>query len=89
MKYDQLPEHMRGGAQRYIEHGIVHGDFLTAVLENDFVGAYGMADEINTACMRDWASWLYNDCPSAAWGSHEIVIAWIESGGIGGEHDTV
>ncbi len=89
MKYDQLPEYMQGGAQRYIEHGIVPGDFLTAILENDFVHAYGIADETNTACMRDWAAWLYNDCPSAAWGSHEIVIAWIESGGIGGEHDTV
>ena len=89
MKYDQLPEHMRGGAQRYIEHGEAPGDFLIAVLENDFVRAYNTADDINTSCMRDWAGWLYWECPLAAWGSREIVATWIKMGGTGGEHDTV
>jgi len=76
--YDTLPEHMREPAQLYIERGIEPGSFLLAVLGNDLVGAFARADQINTAVMDDWACWLYNDVPSAAWGSPEKVAAWLD-----------
>ena len=49
------------------------------MLTNDLVGAYSRADSENRAAMGTWASWLYNYCPSAAWGSREKVAAWCES----------
>ncbi len=75
--YSRLPAHMQDGARRYVEQHCRVGSFLTAVLENDLVGAYSAADEENTAAMRDWAAWLYNECPAEAWGSPDKVTAWL------------
>ena len=74
--YRMLPEHMQGAARDYIEGHQRPGDFLVAVLENDLVGAFGQADDENTAAMFAWASWLYNEAPAAAWGSRAKVDAW-------------
>ena len=75
--YDRLPEHMRESARAYIEDGKPPGDFLRAVLENNFVEALGHADEENRAAIFAWAEWLYNEAPMPAWGSPEKVTAWI------------
>jgi len=83
IKYDRLPEHMRHGAKLYIEHGIRPGGFLTAVLENNLVLAFQLADGINQGCMKDWAVWLTWDIPSLAWGSAEMVDIWSRAGGMG------
>jgi hypothetical protein len=53
-------------------------------LENKFVEAFMHADDINAACMRDWADWLYNDCPGIARGDPQTVNAWIGFGGMEG-----
>jgi len=79
--YSSIPEHMRDGARLYAERGVHPGSFLTAVLTNDLVGAYRCADQINAAAMRAWVSWMYNELPMGAWGSHEKIDAWCESGG--------
>ena len=75
-RYDKLPEHMQEAARCYIEEGEMPGSFLTAVLTNNLVEAFGNADEINRACMWDWCLWLYNEAPMPAWGSAEKVLAW-------------
>lgn len=77
--YTALPEHMRDGAQLYIEHGVEPGGFFRAVLENKLVESFGRADDINRKAMFVWASWLYNECPQDAWGSAEKIDAWIAS----------
>ena len=87
ISYDTLPKHMREGAQLYVEHGKLSGSFLTAILENDFVGAASNADDINLMFLHEWALWLYNDAPVFAWGSKEKVAAWIERGGMHGRDD--
>ena len=76
--YDALPTHMRQGAEDYIERGDQPGGFLFAVFVNDLVEAFARADEINAAAMPAWAEWLYNEAPSACWGSVEKVRAWQE-----------
>jgi len=76
--YSRLPEHMQEGARLYIENKIPPGSFLTAVLENNLVDAFGKADEINLARLRDWTMWLYWECPRQAWGSREKVDAWLK-----------
>jgi hypothetical protein len=76
--YTGLPLHMREPARHYLEDRVKPGDFLTAVLENDLVGAFGKADETNKAAMELWAAWLYNECPAAAWGSRGKVMDWLD-----------
>ena len=71
-----LPEHMQGAVRRYLNDGIMPGDFLTTVLSNDLAHSYQRADEINTAAMRIWATWLIWECPSPAWGSEAKVREW-------------
>ncbi|KKK42946.1 hypothetical protein LCGC14_3169250, partial [marine sediment metagenome] len=67
--YSSLPEHMQGAAKRYVEQGIPPGGFLTAVLSNNLVDAFGRADSTNAACLKDYINWLYWDIPSSCWGS--------------------
>jgi hypothetical protein len=78
INYTILPEHMREEMQGYMEHGIPTGDFLYAILCNDFVRALGHADSINTARIVDYAKFLYSEAPQICWGSEERVNAWIK-----------
>jgi len=79
LDYSELPEHMQGAMQRYMENGIEPGSFLMAVLSNDFMGAVGRADSTNRLNLAAYASWLYNCAPPASFGSRENVEAWIDS----------
>jgi hypothetical protein len=72
----KIPHHCREAMREYIEHGLPIGSFLHAVLSNDFVEAFGRADETNEARLKDYASFLYCDAPSECWGSPEKVAAW-------------
>jgi len=78
VNYDKLPLSAQGGMRRYIEDGIPPGGFLQAVLSDSLVEAYARADSENTERMRDYAAWLYSDCPRTAWGSQKIVQQWME-----------
>ena len=83
MNYDMLPEHMQGGARRYIEHGIRPGSFLCAVLENNLTGAFGHADSTNRPLIATvYVEWLHWEIPAPAWGSPAKVALWIEQGGM-------
>jgi hypothetical protein len=74
-----LPPHMRESVIGYLLHGWEPGNFLYAILTNDLVRAFATADTENTYNMFQWANWLYNYCPSAAWGSSDKVSDWIKS----------
>ena len=76
--YSKIPEYMRGGLERYVEHHIKPGSFLMAVLENNFVLAAGRADDINQRYLMAWADTLYNDLPGTCWGSPEKVQSWLD-----------
>lgn len=75
--YSDLPEHMQGAMQRYIDNGIEPGGFLTAVLCNDLMRAIGRADSINRGRIHDYVTWLYNNAPPSCFGSEEKVDAWM------------
>lgn len=79
-----IPEHCRENMRLYLTEGIMPGSFLTAVLENDLVGAFGKADSINMGRMRDYAKFLHNYAPQECFGSPSKVIAWSERGGLNG-----
>ncbi len=54
------------------------GDFLTAVLCNNFWRAVLYADDTNEKALRDYALFIYNQLPPDAWGSEESMQAWME-----------
>lgn len=89
INYEMIPEHCRGGLERYIEHGIKPGDFLTAVLENNFCLGVARADDINSERLRDYVHFLHCEAPSDCSGSPEAVKAWIACGGLKGKRDHV
>ena len=71
-----------GGLVRYVEHGILPGSFLTAVLENNLTEAACRADSDNLPRLHMWADVVYNHVPTGARGEH--VAAWVRAGGLFG-----
>ena len=77
--YSKIPEHCQKGMKRYIEHGIIPGDFLQAVICNNLVESFARADGTNILCLFDYACFLYNEIPTSAWGSEEKMMKWSEA----------
>lgn len=70
-----VPEHLRAGLRRYIEHGVEPGGFLCAAIENDFVGAVSRWHGFHSG-VQEVVSFLHNFMPPPAWGSKERRLAW-------------
>ena len=79
-----MPDYMYEGLSKYLIDGQKPGDFLWAVLTNDFVGAVCGADGTNSQMLVEWARFIYNEIPSPAWKSEEAVREWISRGGYNG-----
>ena len=75
--YDHAPNNSGESFKRYVEHKVPTGGFLRALLENDLREAFGRADYINVGLIQAYVSWMYNNLPSACWGSKENVAAWL------------
>ncbi len=75
--YYPIREDLYGALERYLNHGIMPGSFLTAVLENDLKEAFGRADIDNEANMKNIVGYMYNNFPSNAWGSKEKVRQYL------------
>jgi hypothetical protein len=71
-----IPKNMHGGILRYVEHGILPGDFLRAVISNDLREACSRADDINLHNLPAYVSFFYNNTPGSCWGSREKMMAW-------------
>jgi len=71
--YYPIREDLYGALERYYNHGIMPGSFLTSFLENDLCGAFGRADIINSANLKNIVGYIYNHMPSNSWGSREKV----------------
>jgi hypothetical protein len=82
ISYELLPMHMREGFRLYIERGIPGGSFMNAVLSNDLMGAFGRADDINSAAMFNICCFIRNEAPMGCHGSAEQVHEWTKSGGL-------
>ncbi len=80
-----IPEHMVDSIAEWIETAMIHpalmGAFLRAVLVNDLHNAVVTADPANLAALPDWVRFLYNEAPSACYGSAEKLLAWHAKGG--------
>lgn len=74
-----IPSHMMAAIRRYIEYGIKPGDFLTAIICNDFQDAVGRADDENIRNLPAYAAYLYSEAPTECHGSPEKMRAWISA----------
>ena len=63
--------------RRYVDHGILPGGFLQAVLRNDLRDALERADIRNIKILGAYVSYLMNEVPAACWGSPERVECWL------------
>ena len=71
-----IPKHIIKNIRRYIDHGIIPGDFLQAVIKNDLRGACAWADDENLKNLPAFVAYFYNKSPSACWGSHQKMKRW-------------
>lgn len=77
INYDTFPtRHMRDSVERWIEHGIRPGSFLTNLLSNNLLGTCSHADSLNQHKIFEIVCWFYNEAPSGCWGSVENVAEW-------------
>ena len=74
-----IPEHMMGGIRRYIDHGMLPGGFLQAVISNDLEWACARADDESLKNLPAFVAYFYNEAPSDCWGSHQKMKYWITS----------
>lgn len=73
--------HMSQGITNYLRHGITgNGSFIFYMMSDSLVATIGHADDENTLATREWASWLYNECPAEARGLH--MPSWQARGGL-------
>lgn len=80
-----VPSHLREGLQRYVEQGIPTGSGLRRVLENaPVLDVIAGLDRESCAGLRGLVRFLYNDAPSACWGSREAVETWLSHHGLAG-----
>ena len=75
-----IPEHTKGGIDRYVNYHIPTGDFLYAVLTNNLKESFARADDENIKNMFDIVKYCYNEIPSECWGSPEKVKNWLSKG---------
>ncbi len=73
----KLPNRCLSRLRAYAMHHEPVGDFLTAVLENDFAKACCLADDVNAGLLVEYAKFVHNAMPSACHGSPEKVNAWL------------
>jgi len=73
----RVPVHLRPGLVRYIDHGVVPGGFLFALLCNDMAKAAKKADALSLAALPYLAGWLETHAPEACWGSLAKVNRWL------------
>lgn len=88
MKQRKIPAHMYESVIRFVMAGNAPDkhSFLYAVLSNDLINAFALADVENLDAMRGWALLLWVDLPHNCYGSPEKVEAWAKSGGLAGIH---
>ena len=77
--YETIPHFTKDALDRWVNHGIYPGGFLTAVLCNDLFRAMGNADSHNLKELHNIVLFIYNRTPAGSWGSAAIMREWSAS----------
>lgn len=77
-KYPDVPGFVLEELERYVnERQEPWSDFVWAVLRNDLARTIGLADQACLAALLSIVRIVYNEVPSACWGTPERVTAWL------------
>ena len=71
-----IPERMMPGITRYVQHGILPGAFLQAVIVGDLFEAVSLADDENLANLPAFTAYFYNEAPRSCYGSRDAMATW-------------
>lgn len=74
-RYPEL-EQFHAGLDLYFNQGIRPGRFLTAVLSNNLVEAFGRADPRSVDLLPRLVELVFHYAPAMAWGSPQAFDAW-------------
>ncbi len=77
---EKIPKRMMSSINRYIEHKVPMGSFLTAVFSNDLMNTAFKADDENITLIFAYVNWIFNHAPAGCYGSPENVKQWIKKG---------
>lgn len=72
----EISPRVKDNLERWFEHGISPGHFLTAVLCNDLRQAVALADDENIRVLPEIVTWIRDHAPLASWGSPAAVNHW-------------
>ncbi len=72
-----MPPRIIEGLREYVEGHRNPGDFLRAVLENNFAEAVLRADPESLAAIREIAECVYDQVPANCWGGRDKVRCWL------------
>jgi hypothetical protein len=75
--YDNIPPLVMEAMKRYAKEGSGVGDFLQAVIGNDFMDAIGRADDYSIRVLPAIASYIYMEFPAKSHGSRQVYRAWL------------
>lgn len=78
-KGQRIPENTQGAIIRWVDYGILPGSFLTAVLENDLMGAVKKADRENLENLEAIVEFIEYEVPSGCRGGPKEVAEWKRS----------
>lgn len=71
-----VPEQIKLGLQRYVQTGLLGGNFIHAVLTNDLVFAVTRAGP--DVDVKEVVLYCCRELPASSWGSYEKVDAWVK-----------
>lgn len=78
----KMPGNTRAVIDNYVDYGHEPTPFVRAVLANDLIGAFELADDKQKAVLGFITSYVRFNVPGVARGSYDLVAAWVKSGGI-------
>lgn len=73
-----VPVHLREGLTGYVLRRIPAGSFLEAVMSNDLMRAFALADEDSREGLFELCKFIHNTTPAGCHGSPERVAKWLE-----------
>lgn len=80
LECERIPTYMHGGLIAYITEGRPTGDFLAAILRNDFFTACRHADANNQQAIWDYSRFLFEYAPTGCYGTPAKVDEWLAAG---------
>lgn len=80
--WEEIPQRMRGGIDRYVNLGVLPGRFLQSVITNDLTSAANSADNENSRLLELYAKFFSSALPVGSTGDAKIMRAWRDKGGL-------